>query len=132
MSKSRCIFTSSKDIIESGSIYTSFLFSENKFLILEDIDFHLKSRTSGNHSLYSLLSISSGLLSNQIKGKKIVLTSNLPNIRDLDDALIRPGRCFDLVKTKKLDRKESEIFSKLINKKLRDRKEFTLAEIYND
>jgi len=130
-SKSMCIFTSSKEIIESGSIYTSFLFSESKFLILEDIDFHLKSRTSGNHSLYSLLSISSGLLSNQIKGKKIILTSNLPNIKDLDDALVRPGRCFALVKTKKLDKEDSRKFAKLVNKKLPDKKVFTLAEIYN-
>jgi len=130
-SKSMCVFTSSKEIIESGSIYTSFLFSESKFLILEDIDFHLKSRTSGNHSLYSLLSISSGLLSNQIKDKKIILTSNLPNIKDLDDALIRPGRCFDLVRTRKLDKEDSKKFAKLVNKKLPNKEVFTLAEIYN-
>ncbi|MFW9871633.1 MAG: AAA family ATPase [Candidatus Thorarchaeota archaeon] len=127
-----CYFTSSEKIIEEGSIYIDFLFSHENFLILEDIDFHLKSRSSGNHSLYSLLSVSNGVMCNRMKNKKIILTTNLPNVRDLDEALIRPGRCFDVVNTRKLSKEEALNISKIIGKKeLPKQKDYSLAEIYN-
>lgn len=125
------LFTSSREIIEQGQIYLDLLFGEYKFLILEDIDFHLKSRNEGNHSLYSLLSVSSGLLSNCITNKKIILSTNLPNIRDIDDALLRPGRCFEVLNTKHLTKDEAKVVAKLINKKLPEKKKYSLAEIYN-
>jgi len=28
------------------------------------------------------------------QGRKIIFSTNLPNVGDLDEALIRPGRCF--------------------------------------
>jgi hypothetical protein len=125
------LFTSVQEIIEQGEIYLDLIFGNSQVLVLEDIDFHLKPRSSGNYSLYSLLSVSSGLLSNSIKSKKIILSTNLPNVRDIDDALLRPGRCFEILKTRRLSKEQAEIVAKLINKKLPDTKEFTLAEIYN-
>jgi len=128
------LFTSSKEIIEQGQIYLDLIFGSSDFLILEDIDFHIKPRNAGNYSLYSLLSVSSGLLSNCIKNKKIILSTNLPNIRDIDEALLRPGRCFDVLHTRRLDKTEAENIAKLIKRKLpvkEHKQEFTLAEIYN-
>ena len=42
------------------------------------------------------------------QGRKIIFSTNLPNIGDLDDALIRPGRCFAHVMARELFPAESE------------------------
>jgi hypothetical protein len=39
--------------------------------------------------------------------RKIVFTTNLHNIGDIDEALIRPGRCFAVVRTRGLSREET-------------------------
>ena len=41
------------------------------------------------------------------QGRKIIFTTNLPNIGDIDEALVRPGRCFATVRTRALDRREA-------------------------
>jgi len=37
------------------------------------------------------------------QGRKIIFTTNLPNVGDIDDALVRPGRCFATVRTRALE-----------------------------
>ena len=32
-----------------------------------------------------------------VRSKKLIFSTNLPNVRDVDEALLRPGRCFALV-----------------------------------
>jgi ATP-dependent 26S proteasome regulatory subunit len=41
------------------------------------------------------------------QGRKIIFTTNLPNIGDIDEALVRPGRCFATVRTRALERGEA-------------------------
>lgn len=41
------------------------------------------------------------------QGRKIIFTTNLPNINDVDAALLRPGRCFATVRTRPLSRDEA-------------------------
>jgi hypothetical protein len=36
------------------------------------------------------------------QGRKIIFTTNLPNVSDIDEALLRPGRCFANVRTRAL------------------------------
>jgi ATP-dependent 26S proteasome regulatory subunit len=43
------------------------------------------------------------------QGRKIIFTTNLPNIGDIDEALARPGRCFATVRTRALERGEAEL-----------------------
>jgi len=33
------------------------------------------------------------------QGRKIIFTTKLPNIGDIDEALVRPGRCFATVRS---------------------------------
>ncbi len=127
-----CIYTASRDIIEEGTIYLNLVFNSHDALVLEDIDYHVTPRTEGNTSMYNLLSISNGILSNIIKDKKIILSSNLPNVNNIDEALLRPGRCFSIVKTKKLTPEQANVVFKILGKeKIVDQKTYTLADIYN-
>jgi ATP-dependent 26S proteasome regulatory subunit len=52
----------------------------------------LKPRSTGNQTLHRFLNIADGIAS--AHGKKIIFSTNLPNLRDIDEALVRPGRCF--------------------------------------
>jgi hypothetical protein len=42
------------------------------------------------------------------QNRKIIFTTNLPNIGSIDDALLRPGRCFAAIQLRPLVRTESE------------------------
>jgi ATP-dependent 26S proteasome regulatory subunit len=41
------------------------------------------------------------------QGRKIIFSTNLPNVGDLDDALIRPGRCFARIHVRTLTTTEA-------------------------
>jgi hypothetical protein len=127
-----CIYTSSKEIIENGTIFLNLVFGDADVLVLEDVDYHLSPRTDGNTSMYSLLSVSNGIMSNSMKDKKIILSTNLPNINNVDDALKRPGRCFDVIDMKPLTPDQADVvFKKLGKKRVIEQKVYTLADIYN-
>jgi len=131
-SEVECIFTSDQKIIEDGYIFTKFLTGDYETLILEDVDFHLTPRTDGNTSMYHLLNISNGIASNYMKEKKIILSTNLPNINNIDEALLRPGRCFDIIKTRPLTKDESLILLKLIGETSDlENKDYPISELYN-
>ena len=104
----RGIFTSDKRVVEESSIYVRFLAGSYTFLVIEDMDYHLQKRSDGNFSMYNLLSISDGLLRNSGQ-KKIILSTNLPNVKNIDDALLRPGRCFSILNTRHLTYDESKV-----------------------
>lgn len=74
------------------------------FLVLEDADLLLSSRTDGNTIMHRFLNISDGIVSSP--DKKLIFSTNLPSINDIDPALIRRGRCFDIVHFRPLDYQE--------------------------
>ena len=78
--------------------------SQESFLILEDADLFLSSRSEGNTMMHRFLNISDGLVSS--KNKKLIFSTNLPCISDIDPALTRKGRCFDVVTFRPLNAKE--------------------------
>ena len=89
-------------ILESDEIFADFMSGEETFMILEDADTFLSSRSKGGNTImHRFLNLGDGLMSTS--GKKIVFSTNLPSIRDIDDALLRPGRCFDVMRFGRLD-----------------------------
>lgn len=89
-------------ILESDEIFADFMSGKEAFMILEDADTFLSSRSKGGNTImHRFLNIGDGLIST--RGKKIVFSTNLPSVRDIDPALLRPGRCFDVMKFGRLD-----------------------------
>ena len=125
--------TSDQQIIEQGSLFINFIGSYQDVLVLEDIDYHLTARRDGNAAMYNFLSISNGLAIGHQKYKKIILSTNLPNVKNIDSALLRPGRCFGILETRLLYYDESKELLKKINisGELNPKKEYSLAELYN-
>ncbi len=60
----------------------------------------------GNLHLHRFLAVADGVV--RAQGRKILFTTNLPNVSDIDDALLRPGRCFANVRFRALERPEVE------------------------
>jgi hypothetical protein len=125
-------FTADKNVVEHGRIFTDMFIEDAKIMVLEDFDFHLDSRKSGNTVMYHLLGISDGLV--QSANRKIIISSNLSGLTNIDEAIYRHGRCFDIVNFRKLTHKESSsFFEKNNNKSLIDKleqKEYSLADLY--
>jgi hypothetical protein len=69
--------------------------------VIEDADHLLMARANGNVDLHRFLAIADGVV--RAQGRKIIFTTNLPNVGDIDDALVRPGRCFAVVRTRALE-----------------------------
>lgn len=116
-------------VMNGDSLFANFIEDDSKFLIMEDADAFLKSREDGNTMMHRFLNVSDGLIS--AKDKKLVFSTNLPSIRDVDSALIRPGRCFDVVEFRAFTRSEAELVAGDLNVSLPDGNEFTLAEMFN-
>jgi hypothetical protein len=81
-----------------------FIGSGHDALVIEDADHLLKPRSDGNKSMHRFLTISDGIV--RAQGRKIIFSSNLPNLGDLDDALLRPGRCFACVTLPRLTNRQ--------------------------
>ncbi len=83
-----------------NNIYTS---KHKDIFIFEDVDRHLYSREEGNDIMAGLLNAAEGLASPDVK---IIISTNIKNLNDIDSALIRPGRCFKTLEFLKLQKEE--------------------------
>ena len=125
------LYSMDEKIFADDSFFFHFLSCPFDALVLEDIDFNLKSRKTGNSFMYKLLGASDGFITNPTK--KIILSTNLPSINDIDEALLRKGRCYDVLKMQRLTVDQAQILMKKIKPEYvipLIKKEYTLAELY--
>jgi ATPase family associated with various cellular activities (AAA) len=102
----RALFTGDKKALESDEIFVNFLTGACDAFVVEDADHLLQPRAKGNDHLHRFLAIADGIV--RAQGRKIIFSTNLPNVGDLDDALVRPGRCFARLFTRKLATAEAQ------------------------
>ncbi len=124
-------YTTDEKVLQDDSIFISYIYSQKGILVLEDIDWNLESRDKGNTFMYKLLGSSDGLIRSE--NKKIILSTNLSSISTIDKALIRDGRCFDIIKFRQLTKDEAILFLNKfhVDYALSENKnEYTLAELY--
>lgn len=93
----QALYTGDKKALESDEIFVKFITGWDDAFVVEDADHLLKPRSEGNENLHRFLAIADGVI--RAQGRKIIFSTNLPNVGDLDDALIRPGRCFARIRT---------------------------------
>ncbi|MBX3703410.1 MAG: ATP-binding protein, partial [Steroidobacteraceae bacterium] len=99
------MYTADRRAIENDEIFVEFLTGAHDALVVEDADHLLGARANGNPDLHRFLTVADGVV--QALGRKIIFTTNLHNIGDIDEALIRPGRCYALVRTRGLAHEEA-------------------------
>ncbi len=97
-------YTTDDKVLNDSKLFIDFLANENDALVVEDLDFNLASRLDNNPFMVRLLGASDGFLRNQ--GRKILISTNLAQ-RGIDDALLRPGRCYAVWQTRPLSAAEA-------------------------
>lgn len=106
---------------------------ENKdsIFILEDCEQILMSREENRFggAIANILNMSDGLMSD-IFNIKFICTFNT-DIENIDEALLRPGRCFVNYEFKPLCKEKTTSLLKSLGHEAENPEEMTLAEIYN-
>lgn len=130
------IVTYDAGILEKDVFFARFIEDDAEVMVLEDSDTFLKSRSDGNTMMHRFLNVGDGLVTT--KGKKMIFSTNLPSIRDIDSALIRPGRCFDIVTFDQLDVAQANALANKLNVKLpvrprgKETDKYSIAEVFNE
>jgi hypothetical protein len=102
------LYTADMRALETDEIFVDFITGNHDAFVIEDADHLLMARSNGNVDLHRFLAVADGVV--RAQGRKIIFTTNLPNIGDVDEALVRPGRCFATVRTRALERCEAASF----------------------
>ncbi|HEV2431711.1 MAG TPA: AAA family ATPase, partial [Burkholderiales bacterium] len=102
----QALYTADMKALASDEIFVRFITGWHDAFVVEDADHLLKPRADGNEHLHRFLTIADGVVRSQ--GRKIIFSTNLPNVGDLDDALIRPGRCFARIHVRSLTNAEAQ------------------------
>ena len=98
------MYTGDKRAFESDEIFVNFITGSHDAFVVEDADHLLTARASGNQDLHRFLGIADGVV--RAQGRQILFTTNLPNVHDIDEALLRPGRCFATLHARSLTQEE--------------------------
>jgi hypothetical protein len=107
------MYTADKRALEGDEIFVDFITGHHDAFIIEDADHLLQPRTDGNRNLHRFLMIADGVV--RAQNRKIMFTTNLPNVGSIDDALLRPGRCFATIHMRPLVRAEADaVLNRLI------------------
>lgn len=72
---------------------------DESVIALEDADLMVQARDKGNAQMSSILNHVEGVIKTR---SKLVISTNLTNLKDIDSALIRKGRCFGVVHFSKI------------------------------
>lgn len=67
---------------------------ECSLIAVEDADSLVEARSEGNKQMSAVLNFADGVYSNR---DKLVISTNLSNTKKIDEALIRPGRAFQIL-----------------------------------
>lgn len=99
------LYTADTRALEKDEIFVDFVAGRHDAFVIEDADHLLMASSSDNVDLHRFLAIADEVVSAQ--GRKIMLMTTLPNLSDINAALIRPGRCFSRVTIRGLCRAEA-------------------------
>ena len=124
------------NILDKDGFFARFIEDDASIMVLEDSDAFLKSRSDGNTMMHRFLNVGDGLVTT--KGKKMIFSTNLPSIRDIDSALVRPGRCFDILTFDNLSVSEANALADKLGVKLpvrprgKETTKYSIAEVFNE
>jgi len=103
---SSAIVTYNEAVLNNDGIFASFISGNSATMVIEDADLFLGSRTDGNGMMHKFLNVGDGLVTT--KGKKLIFSTNLPNAVNIDAALLRSGRCFDILQFDALNKQQAQ------------------------
>lgn len=129
--ESSASLTYQEKILEQDGFFAQWLEGEDTFMIMEDSDHLLKAREDGNNLMARFLNVGDGLIA--FKNKKLIFSTNLPNTKHIDEALLRPGRCYDILEFSHLNLQQAQQVAQDagIAFQAGDKTQFTIADIFS-
>lgn len=103
------LYTADKQVLRSDGIFVDFVTGSHDAFVIEDADYLLQPRSEGNADLHRFLMVADGVV--RAEGRKLLFTTNVPNAGSIDDALLRPGRCFAAVTVRRLTLEEGGLLA---------------------
>jgi len=131
-SKSNALITYDPEVMKKDVIFATFIEGDYGSLIMEDADAFLGARSEGNQMMAKFLNVGDGIVS--MRGKKLIFSTNLEKLDDIDPALLRPGRCFAVVQFRKMTFSEAKRFisdHNIVGWTPTPGEKYSLAELYN-
>ena len=132
--KATALYTGDEKTLESDEVFARFVVGEERAFVVEDADHMLRPRADGNDNLHRFLAVADGIV--RAGGRKVMFSTNLPNVADIDEALARPGRCFARVVFKDLSPAEAKALADRLcpglgsQDELWSGKAFSVAQVY--
>jgi len=129
--KSNATVTYDPAVLAKDFVFAQFIEGDSSVFIIEDADTLLRARSDGNDMMHKFLNVGDGLVTTA--GKKMIFSTNLPSVRDVDPALIRPGRCFDVVNFEELAADRAKVLATKLGIDMPEvaKKSYTLAELFH-
>ena len=117
-------------ILMSDSTFVNYMMDTiHDCIVMEDSDELLTGgRGDDNKIISKILNVSDGLI--KLPSKKMIFSTNLPKVGDIDSAIIRPSRCFDLLEFRLLTFAEAKVVADKYKVLLPVKSHYTLAEIF--
>jgi len=114
----------------SPAFLLEFIDMDYSFLVMEDVASILSERNDQYSNISTILSLSDGLLDRG--DRKIILSSNVIGEFEVDPALLRPGRTYRVITTRKLTFEESLVLLAKLGYSGSDlpKGEYSVAELY--
>lgn len=124
------IVTYDPSILGKDHIFANFVEGDRNVMIIEDADNFLGARQDGNDLMHKFLNVGDGLVTT--KNKKLIFSTNLPSIKDVDSALIRPGRCFDILHFGQLNGEQARTLADKLGVELPGVKDnYSIADVFH-
>lgn len=89
--------------LEDPNLVSTIRKKSPKLVVVEDADAFVGRREDGNKHMTNLLNLTDGVVSSNTK---FVISTNLPNLNRVDEALVRPGRINKLLEYRFLTKEE--------------------------
>lgn len=124
------IVTYDTSILSKDHIFAEFIEGDRNVMVIEDADNFLGARADGNDFMHKFLNVGDGLVT--AVNKKMIFSTNLPSIKDIDPALIRPGRCFDIVHFDTLTQDQAVVLADKVGVPLEGEKDkWSIADVFH-
>lgn len=119
-------------LFESDQMFIEFISGPSEALIMEDSENLVlpRSKNSESSMMSRFLNVSDGLI--KFPNKKFIFTTNETDFNNVDQALLRPGRCYGSVDFRALTYTEAAEACSAANLEYpKVDKDYTLAELFN-
>ncbi len=129
-----CAVTYDEHLLRADGLFVDYMTNdEEDLLVVEDADLFLTSRERDRNAMMArFLNVSDGLFKTSAT-KKLIFTANLTQPQQIDNALLREGRCFDCVVFRALTFREAVGAAEAAGiVPPEDARDYTLAQLFAD